>query len=57
MLCLHDFFPIQLIVCRYIVSCGHDGEVRIWKGMDDDDPTIVTAGERAYSALVQVIKL
>uniref|UniRef100_A0A665WXL0 WD repeat and HMG-box DNA-binding protein 1 n=1 Tax=Echeneis naucrates TaxID=173247 RepID=A0A665WXL0_ECHNA len=34
---------------RFIVTCGNDGDVRIWEGLDDDDPKFITVGEKAYS--------
>ncbi|XP_055010369.1 WD repeat and HMG-box DNA-binding protein 1 [Boleophthalmus pectinirostris] len=33
----------------FIVTCGSDGDVRIWEGLDDDDPRFITVGEKAYS--------
>ena len=41
-------------IFRHLVSCGHDGEVRIWKGIDDDDPNTITTGDKAYSAAIKV---
>ncbi|XP_053922789.1 WD repeat and HMG-box DNA-binding protein 1 [Cuculus canorus] len=32
-----------------IVTCGSDGDVRIWENLDDDDPKSITVGEKAYS--------
>uniref|UniRef100_A0A3B4B8A0 WD repeat and HMG-box DNA-binding protein 1 n=1 Tax=Periophthalmus magnuspinnatus TaxID=409849 RepID=A0A3B4B8A0_9GOBI len=34
---------------KFIVTCGNDGDVRIWEGLDDDDPRFITVGEKAYS--------
>ncbi|XP_030070142.1 WD repeat and HMG-box DNA-binding protein 1 isoform X2 [Microcaecilia unicolor] len=33
----------------YIVTCGGDGDVRIWENLDDDDPKSISVGDRAYS--------
>ncbi|CAM4691951.1 WD repeat and HMG-box DNA-binding protein 1 [Lepidochelys kempii] len=32
-----------------IVTCGSDGDVRIWQNLDDDDPKSINVGEKAYS--------
>ncbi|XP_069466351.1 WD repeat and HMG-box DNA-binding protein 1 [Ambystoma mexicanum] len=32
-----------------IVTCGSDGDVRIWQSLDDDDPKSINVGEKAYS--------
>nr|XP_056706893.1 WD repeat and HMG-box DNA-binding protein 1 [Euleptes europaea] len=32
-----------------IVTCGSDGDVRIWESLDDDDPKSINVGEKAYS--------
>ncbi|XP_060117825.1 WD repeat and HMG-box DNA-binding protein 1 [Heteronotia binoei] len=32
-----------------IITCGSDGDVRIWEGLDDDDPKSINVGEKAYS--------
>ncbi|XP_076442996.1 WD repeat and HMG-box DNA-binding protein 1-like [Babylonia areolata] len=34
---------------RYILTCGSDGDVRIWDGIDDDDAVSHRLGDRAYS--------
>uniref|UniRef100_A0A096MDW6 Uncharacterized protein n=1 Tax=Poecilia formosa TaxID=48698 RepID=A0A096MDW6_POEFO len=39
---------------RYIVTCGNDGDVRIWESLDDDDPKFITVGEKAYSLALKV---
>ncbi|KAK7473945.1 hypothetical protein BaRGS_00034850 [Batillaria attramentaria] len=33
---------------RYILTCGTDGDVRIWEGIDDDDAVSHRVGDRAY---------
>lgn len=40
--------------CRFIVTCGNDGDVRIWEGLDDDDPKFITIGEKVYSLALKV---
>ena len=30
---------------RYLITCGSDGDVRVYDGFDDDDPLSFTAGE------------
>nr|XP_020480838.1 WD repeat and HMG-box DNA-binding protein 1 isoform X2 [Monopterus albus] len=42
---------------EFIVTCGSDGDVRIWKGLDDDDPKFITVGEKAYSLALKNGKL
>ncbi|XP_078484229.1 WD repeat and HMG-box DNA binding protein 1 [Ciona intestinalis] len=34
---------------KHLVSCGFDGNVKIWKSIKDDNPTNIKAGERVYS--------
>ncbi|XP_061211660.1 WD repeat and HMG-box DNA-binding protein 1 isoform X2 [Neopsephotus bourkii] len=36
-----------------IVTCGSDGDVRIWENLDDDDPTSFNVGEKAYSCALK----
>lgn len=31
--------------CRCIITTGSDGDIRIWKGVDDDDPNTRCVGE------------
>nr|XP_019954989.1 PREDICTED: WD repeat and HMG-box DNA-binding protein 1-like [Paralichthys olivaceus] len=42
---------------RFIVTCGNDGDVRIWESLDDDDPRFITVGEKAYSLALKNGKL
>ncbi|XP_063804462.1 WD repeat and HMG-box DNA-binding protein 1 [Pseudophryne corroboree] len=32
-----------------LVTCGSDGDIRIWESLDDDDPKSISVGEKAYS--------
>ncbi|XP_053331539.1 WD repeat and HMG-box DNA-binding protein 1 [Spea bombifrons] len=32
-----------------LVTCGSDGDIRIWENIDDDDPKSINIGEKAYS--------
>ncbi|KAM4662797.1 WD repeat and HMG-box DNA-binding protein 1 isoform 1-T2 [Discoglossus pictus] len=32
-----------------LVTCGSDGDIRIWENLDDDDPKSINVGEKAYS--------
>ncbi|KAM4690958.1 WD repeat and HMG-box DNA-binding protein 1 [Rhinophrynus dorsalis] len=32
-----------------LVTCGCDGDIRIWESLDDDDPKSINIGEKAYS--------
>uniref|UniRef100_A0A8C3CLA3 WD repeat and HMG-box DNA-binding protein 1 n=1 Tax=Cairina moschata TaxID=8855 RepID=A0A8C3CLA3_CAIMO len=36
-----------------IVTCGSDGDVRIWENLDDDDPKSISVGEKAYSCALK----
>ncbi|NXF08688.1 WDHD1 protein, partial [Smithornis capensis] len=36
-----------------IVTCGSDGDVRIWENLDDDDPKSINVGEKAYSCALK----
>ncbi|KAM6201119.1 WD repeat and HMG-box DNA-binding protein 1 [Rhynchocyon petersi] len=40
-----------------IVTCGSDGDVRIWEDLDDDDPKSINVGEKAYSCALKNEKL
>lgn len=34
---------------RHIITCGHDGDVRIWVDIEDDDPNSHCVGESALA--------
>uniref|UniRef100_A0AAR2JQ06 WD repeat and HMG-box DNA-binding protein 1 n=1 Tax=Pygocentrus nattereri TaxID=42514 RepID=A0AAR2JQ06_PYGNA len=40
-----------------IVTCGSDGDVRVWESLDDDDPKSINVGEKAYSLALRNGKL
>ncbi|KAM4630148.1 WD repeat and HMG-box DNA-binding protein 1 [Polymixia lowei] len=42
---------------KFIVTCGSDGDVRIWESLDDDDPKSINVGEKAYSLALKRGKL
>ncbi|XP_046711730.1 WD repeat and HMG-box DNA-binding protein 1 isoform X1 [Silurus meridionalis] len=42
---------------KCIVTCGSDGDVRIWESLDDDDPKSINVGEKAYSVALKGRKL
>ncbi|XP_068169081.1 WD repeat and HMG-box DNA-binding protein 1 [Antennarius striatus] len=42
---------------RVLVTCGSDGDVRIWDGLDDDDPKFFTVGEKVFSVALKGNKL
>lgn len=42
---------------KFLVTCGNDGDVRIWEGLDDDDPRFITVGEKAHSLALKNGKL
>lgn len=43
-----------LLLCRYILTCGIDGDVRIWTGLEDDDPSSQCVGEQALTVVHKV---
>ncbi|XP_026098358.1 WD repeat and HMG-box DNA-binding protein 1 [Carassius auratus] len=42
---------------KCIVTCGSDGDVRIWESLDDDDPKSINVGEKVYSVALKNGKL
>lgn len=38
---------------KYIITCGHDGEVRVWAGIEDDDNHTLCVAEEKANAVVQ----
>lgn len=38
---------------KYIISCGHEGEVRIWAGIEDDDNHTLCVAEEKANAVTQ----
>uniref|UniRef100_A0A8C1IY41 WD repeat and HMG-box DNA-binding protein 1 n=1 Tax=Cyprinus carpio TaxID=7962 RepID=A0A8C1IY41_CYPCA len=40
---------------KCVVTCGSDGDVRIWESLDDDDPKSINVGEKVYSVALKVI--
>ncbi|NXY82473.1 WDHD1 protein, partial [Alcedo cyanopectus] len=36
-----------------MVTCGSDGDVRIWEDLDDDDPKSINVGDKAYSCALK----
>lgn len=45
----------KIIISRYIVTCGSEGDVRIWKGFEDEEPVDKCVGDKAYAVVVKVI--
>ncbi|KAM7321626.1 hypothetical protein ACRRTK_019718 [Alexandromys fortis] len=39
----------------FIVTCGSDGDVRMWEDLDDDDPKSINVGEKAFSCALKVL--
>lgn len=48
------FFEHLMMFSRCIVTCGSDGDVRIWESLDDDDPKSINVGEKVYSVALKV---
>ncbi|XP_034234395.1 WD repeat and HMG-box DNA-binding protein 1 [Thrips palmi] len=38
---------------KYIITCGHDGEVRVWAGIEDDDNHTLCVAEEKANAVAQ----
>ena len=51
-------YSVSILFCFYfvstIVTCGADGDVRVYKGFEDDDPVTHRVGDCAYSVLCKV---
>jgi len=46
-----------LSLIRYIITCGADGDVRIWAGIEDDDNvTVCVAEEKAIAIAHKVVQ-
>ena len=46
------FFPLSK--CSHLLTCGCDGDVRIWKDIDDDDPVSHRAGDSVFAVSCKV---
>ena len=44
----------MLFLCSYLLTCGSDGDVRIYKDFDDSDPESVRAGDNVTILAVKV---
>lgn len=42
------------VFCSYLLTCGSDGDVRIYKDFDDSDPESVRAGDNVTVLVVKV---
>lgn len=40
--------------CRYIITCGGEGDIRIWTGIEDDEATDKCVGEKAFAVCQRV---
>nr|CAD7402904.1 unnamed protein product [Timema poppensis] len=41
--------PSNNSLCTYLITGGNDGDIRLWMGLEDDDPTSHCVGERALA--------
>lgn len=39
---------------KYILTCGSDGDIRVWQGLDDDDPQSIDVGESTAALAINV---
>jgi chromosome transmission fidelity protein 4 len=37
-----------------MLTCGQDGDVRVWEGIDDDDAVSHKVGDRAFAIVFKV---
>ena len=44
-------------IFRYILTCGSDGDVRVWDGVDDDNAISHRCGDKAYSVAFTVLRI
>ena len=42
---------------RNIITCGADGDYRVWKGYEDDDPECIRVGDEATAIAFKVLIL
>lgn len=40
---------------RYLITCGQDGDIRIWNGIEDGDPIEKCVGSEAFAVYQKVI--
>lgn len=43
------------MLIRYILTCGSDGDVRIWEGAEDDDAISHGTGDKAFCVAYKVL--
>jgi hypothetical protein len=41
---------------RNIITCGADGDYRVWKGYEDDDPECIRVGDEATAITYKVFQ-
>ncbi|XP_019626005.1 PREDICTED: WD repeat and HMG-box DNA-binding protein 1-like isoform X2 [Branchiostoma belcheri] len=34
---------------KYLITCGTDGDVRVWEGLEDDDPKTISVGDKIHA--------
>lgn len=39
---------------RYLLTCGSDGDVRIWDGLEDGNPKSIDVGDITYAVAIHV---
>lgn len=50
-----NVFYFFLLLIRYILTCGSDGDVRIWEGAEDDDAISHGTGDKAFCVAYKVL--
>ena len=45
---------LHVYVTRYILTCGSDGDVRIWDGIEDDDAISHRCGDKSFAIAIKV---
>lgn len=47
-------YSTSIYFCRYIITCGGEGDIRIWTGIEDDEATDKCVGEKAFAVCQRV---
>jgi hypothetical protein len=50
-----EYKTAYVYVRRYLITCGSDGDVRIYDGFEDDDPESFRAGENVTAVTYKVL--
>jgi len=48
------WFSVYTTCCRHIITCGSDGDVRVYNGFSDNDPVSYRIGDAVYCVCCKV---